>query len=156
MANANNDERGGIAARKEDAIDRTRLALDLRRSGASYRQIADALDISVATAHKRVRAGLRMVIQEPAEALLKIELDRLDAMLAGLWGGVTAGDPKAVLAAVKVETLRAKLLGLEQPQKVSIEHIVKQAAEQYELSEDETATLYEDVSRFFAEQKASG
>lgn len=116
--------------------------LDLRRSGATYRQIAAQLGISVANAHKRVTRSLDRTRREPADALRELELERLDALQEALTrvlsrahvtvsGGkviTTTGDDgkdvpllddgptvAAAVALVRVQESRRKLLGLDAP-----------------------------------------
>lgn len=94
-------------------------ALELRRAGGTYRDIATAMGISLRTAYEYVNSELLMLREltvEDAEAVRDLELSRCDAMLAGLWRtGATKGDPASVMSALKVMERRAKLLGLDAP-----------------------------------------
>lgn len=59
------------------------MALSMRRNGATYKQIAEALEISVPRAWTIVRNEIDKVLsdtQETARDVLQIELDRLDAL----------------------------------------------------------------------------
>src|SRR6266545_3744793 len=67
-------------APRVDAALRDARALELRAAGATYRQIADALQVSLATAHKAVDRGLDRTRREPAERLRQLEQERLDAL----------------------------------------------------------------------------
>jgi hypothetical protein len=140
--------------RRLAGMETARKALDLRRGGATYRQIAGAMGLSHGGAEKAVKRGLKMIVAEPAEEVLKLELDRLDGMFMGLWPGIQRGDPASVSAGVRVVARRAKLLGLDAPSKVNINLIVEQTAEQLGLTYEETAMLLTDVQAFIAEQKA--
>jgi hypothetical protein len=113
--NAVNDQR------KAQGMDTSRKALELRRGGATYRQISDALNVSVSTAEKAVKRGLRMIVAEPAEAVLRLELDRLDGAWMGLWPRIQKGEPAAVTAGVRVIERRAKLLGLDAPKELAVD-----------------------------------
>ena len=62
------------------AADLDGRCLDLRRSGATYRQIGQQLGISPANAHKRVTRSLDRTRREPADALRELELERLDRL----------------------------------------------------------------------------
>jgi DNA-binding CsgD family transcriptional regulator len=116
-ANATGGEHPQRHIGQDETIAERRLrAFKLRKSGASYRQIAEFLDVSVNTAWADVNAELlelreqtRFDVQEVRE----LELQRCDEMLMGLWAGVKAGDAKAVIAACKVSERRSKLLGLD-------------------------------------------
>jgi hypothetical protein len=115
--------------------------LDLRRSGATYRQIAAQLGISAANAHKRVTRSLDRTRREPADALRELELARLDALQEALTqvlgrkhvtvsGGKVVVDQHglpylddgpviaAAQALVRVQESRRKLLGLDAPTRV--------------------------------------
>lgn len=98
-------------------------AVELRRQGKTYAEIAQALGLSVSTATARVRAAIvraREQSAEGAEAMVYLEASRLDAMLAGLWPGVQAGDPVATSAAIRVSERRAKLFGLDGAVKIHV------------------------------------
>ena len=101
----------------ERIAERRVLALELRKAGGSYREIARQLGVDVHTAHADVNAelaALRETAVAEATELRALELARLDGMNLGLWPGVEAGSPPAVSAAVRVSERRAKLLGLDE------------------------------------------
>ena len=60
-------------------------------------------------------SALKKTRQEPAEEVRRIELARLDTMLKAIWQQVLHGKPEAIDRAIKIASLRAKLLGLEAP-----------------------------------------
>jgi hypothetical protein len=63
-------------------------ALELRKGGASYREIAATLNVDVHTAYDDVLAeltDLRSTTRHDADQLREIELQRCDTMLKGLW-----------------------------------------------------------------------
>jgi hypothetical protein len=93
-------------------------SLDFRRAGRSYREIAQELGVDVHTVHADVGAelaALRDKTAENAEQLRDLELQRADAMMAGLWPQIQAGNPPAVSAGVRVSERRSRLLGLDAP-----------------------------------------
>jgi hypothetical protein len=67
-------------APRVDAAERDARALELRAAGASFRQIADRLGVSVGTAWKCVDRGLAATRQEPSGKLRKLERERLDRL----------------------------------------------------------------------------
>jgi transposase len=67
-------------APRVDAAQRDAQALELRAAGASYRQIADRLGVSVSTAWGCVERGLDRTRREPADRLRLLELERLDRL----------------------------------------------------------------------------
>jgi len=108
----------------EDAVKRERAvkALDLRIAGATYRQIGAQLDVSEYTAYHDVQdelGRLDATLKEKAERLRDLEARRLDALTVSLHAGIRAGDPRAVLAMVRVMDRRAKLFGLDAPTRIA-------------------------------------
>ncbi|MGV9668648.1 helix-turn-helix domain-containing protein [Nocardia niigatensis] len=100
-----------------DAINRQKRvarALQLRETGANYRQISQALDISMSTAHKYVKQAMAEIVREPAESVLQLELSRCDVMLLSIWKSVTKGDLQAIDRALRIMDRRAKLTGVDQ------------------------------------------
>lgn len=107
----------------ENIADRRARAFSLRRAGASYRAISQQLSISLATAYDDVNAELMELREQTkcdAEAVREIELHRCDEMILGLWPAVRRGDPKSIMAAVRVSERRAKLLGIDAPTKQEV------------------------------------
>ncbi len=92
--------------------DQTLQALQLRASGATYRQIADVLGIDKMTAWRLVQEEAASAIQEQASEVLQLELTRLDRMQMGLWTKAIDGDVQAVDKVLRIMEQRAKLLGL--------------------------------------------
>jgi hypothetical protein len=99
-------------------------ALELRRAGVGYRQIAAALDTSVGTAWADVQAelaDLKSLASEAAEDLRELERLRLDRLLLAAMSLVEDKTVhpnlrvKAILAAVRVGERRARLEGLDAP-----------------------------------------
>jgi hypothetical protein len=101
------------------ARDREVEAIKLRRTGATYAEIAAALGYKEHTgARDAVQRGMRKALQEPADELRELEAARLDAAQAAIWPDVMLGETKAVLSLVRIMERRAKLLGLDQPIRV--------------------------------------
>src|SRR5215211_1877550 len=63
---------------RAEVLNREADALELRRNGASYPEIAERLGISVSGAAKAVKRALDRHIAEAAPDVRKLELDRLD------------------------------------------------------------------------------
>lgn len=140
--------------RKIAAMETARKALDLRRGGATYRQIADALHITVSTAEKAVKRGLKLIVAEPAAEVLQLELDRLDGAWMGLWPRIQKGEPAAVAAGVRIMERRSRLLGLDKPAKVDVRHVIDEVAAEYGLEPSEADQLFSDVTAHLATVKA--
>lgn len=106
----------------EDEViaERRAKAFSLRKAGASYRQIAQQMAVSLNTAYADIQAELlelREQTKTDAADVRDMELQRCDEMILGLWPAVRRGDPKSVMAAVRVSERRAKLLGIDAPSK---------------------------------------
>lgn len=95
--------------------DRKLKALELRKAGYDYRRIGETLGCSVTQAHRDVAAALKLTLQEPADDVRALEVERLDNMLRALWRDVSAGNHGAIDRALRVMERRAKLLGLDAP-----------------------------------------
>jgi hypothetical protein len=109
----------------EDAKKRARAnqALELRIAGATYRQIAAQLGVSEKAAYYDVQdelARLDPIIHGRAERLRELENARLDRLHVALAAGIKAGRESAILATVRVMERRAKLCGLDAPERVQV------------------------------------
>ncbi|MFD6035735.1 hypothetical protein ACFWHF_14510 [Streptomyces griseoincarnatus] len=119
----------------------------------SYRRIGEALGIAPSTAFEAVQRALKEIVQEPAEEVRRLELERLDGMYEHVLGvlerqhvTVSQGrvvrlqnpdtgqeepipDDGPILAAVttllKIQERRAKYLGLDSPSRVDLSGGVK-------------------------------
>lgn len=110
------------AQEKLPAAERRRQALDLRRTGATFRQIADTLGVTQSTAHKYVATEidrLNAASREDAERVRTLEADRLDRALLSIWPQVTRGNFGAIDRMIRIMERRARLLGLDAPNKFS-------------------------------------
>jgi len=98
-------------------------AVELRRGGQTYQQIGGQLGVSKQSAYRlvaRALAELTHKTKEVTEALVRLELERYDAMLYALWLKVEDGKESAILAALRISDARRKLLGMDAPTKTSL------------------------------------
>lgn len=101
------------------ATERQRQALELRKAGVGFQAIADRLGYSDHSgAYRAVKSALKKTLQEPADEVRALELERLDKLLLGLWPRATSGNDRAIDRVLKIMQRRANLLGLDAPQKV--------------------------------------
>lgn len=106
--------------RRLAAAERQRRALELRKAGLPYTKIAEALEYSDHTgAIKAVRAALQRTLQEPADELRRLELERCDALIKAIWRDATSGDLRAIDRVLNILHLRAKLAGTFAPTKIA-------------------------------------
>lgn len=114
MANSANRD-----TRKADRAELARQALELRKAGASHEQIAKQLKLSNrSVAWKLIKQALKQVIAEPAADVLKLELQRLDVLLLGVWSKAKSGDTAGIDRALRIMERRASYLGLDSPKSV--------------------------------------
>jgi len=111
---------GHNRARSVNIAERRAQALQLRRAGADYRAIAAAMGVTVHVAWNDVQRGLKAIIQEPAEDVRQLELERVDRLFMVAYQKALAGDLKAIDTCLRIMDRRAKLLGLDVPQKVDL------------------------------------
>lgn len=107
----------------ERAAERRREALELRKAGATYRQIGRQLHVSGKTAYKDVQRELAVIAKERgkvAEDVLGLELERLDAMQLALSRKVGGGDDRSITTALRVMERRAALVGLDKPKEINV------------------------------------
>lgn len=107
--------------RKLKAKERQNQALELRKQGYTYAEIAQIVDYaSESGARKAVKMAvkkLEKLTEHEAEEVRTLELARYDAIIKAFWPGVEGQDDKAgrvVLAAIEA---RRELLGVDAPQK---------------------------------------
>jgi len=114
-----------------EVAERRRKAVELRKAGASFDDIAVQCGYKDRSgAYRAVKAALKDITREPAEELLTLELARLDAMLLGLWADARKGNVMKIDRVLKIMDRRAKLLGLDAPTRVVVEDAeLEQAAD---------------------------
>ena len=92
---------------------RRSAALDYRLQGHSYHRIAKAMNCHPSTAHDYVVRAMKEIIpREKAEAVLEMELERLNTMQAGIYSSAVAGDVSKIECCLRIIHQRARLLGL--------------------------------------------
>ena len=102
--------------RRIAAVDKQRQALELRKAGATFQSIAQALNYATAQgAYCAVEAGLRKTLQEPADGLRRLDSERLDSLLLAIWPQARAGSLDNIEMVLKILTRKARLLGLDAP-----------------------------------------
>lgn len=101
--------------------EKVRKAIELRKAGATYDKIAEALGYENRSgAYKIVVGALRDLVQEPAKELRTLEAERLDAMTLALWTRAQKGDLPAIDRLLRIMERRARLLGLDLPLAIDV------------------------------------
>lgn len=103
-----------------DLAHRTRKALTLRLQGLTFREVAEQVGVSVATAHKYVTRALADIPKGEADTLRALECERLDALQAAYWDAALAGNLDAADRVLRIIDRRARLLGLDAPQRMEM------------------------------------
>jgi len=106
--------------RRLKALEKQRQALELRKAGADFRQIAQKLGYAGPSgAHKAVLVAIAESLREPAEAVIELEVARLDKLLMGVWSAACGGDLNAIDRVLQIEGMRCKILGMNAPTKIA-------------------------------------
>jgi DNA-binding CsgD family transcriptional regulator len=111
------------SARRLTYAERKLQALELRKGGATFQQIGDALGISKQNAHKHVMTALTAMneqIAEEASVMRTLELERLDKLWFAMYRQATQGNQGAVDRCIRIMERRAKLLGLDAPTRTEL------------------------------------
>ncbi len=107
-----------------DADERSKAieAVNLRRSGLTYREISEQTGYWTDESGAR-HAVNRLLARHETEGVAElraVECERLDALQRAVWAAAMTGDVDAVKAVLQVIDRRCRLLGLNAPQRVSV------------------------------------
>ena len=96
--------------------------LELRRAGFTFQRIAEEVGYATPSGAQRAleRVMTRNVPQAPEEFRWQ-ELDRLDRMQVALWPRAMKGDDRAIGTIVRLMERRARLVGIDAPQRIQAE-----------------------------------
>ncbi len=132
-------KRPKVDAQRIKATERQRQALELRKAGATYEHIAKELGYrGRAGAAVAITSAMRKTIQEPADDVRRIDLERLNSWLVALQPKIRTGDALSIQTGLRIMERRAKLLGLDQPIKIDASLHAKPITE---YSDEELAQL---------------
>lgn len=124
MAKSNLGRNSPTAQRRIEAKERALKALELRKKGVRYEQIAQQLGYSNrGNAHKAVMKELELLAKEcreEAEQVRDLELQRLDDLYVVAAKRVAAGSETAIDRCLRIMERRAKYLGLDAAEKVDV------------------------------------
>lgn len=123
-------------------------ALELRKAGLTYPQIAERLGYnSKEAAYQAVKAALKRLATETANSageLRTLENERLDTLHQVAWAQATENyDLAAVDRAVRISERRAKLYGLD----LNEQRQADAAAQQAELTAQTAEVIYQIITR---------
>lgn len=129
-------------------------ALELRKAGLTYDEIAKSLEMSKNGVWKAVNRVLEDVADEAkkeATGLRALEALRLDDLQKSLWARARKGDLAAMDRIIRVLERRAKLLGLDAPVKAALTD-----PEGAPVPLDARDSLFERLTRLAAGEAAAG
>ncbi len=110
------------SARSISAAEKKEKAIRLRLGGLSFAEIGRQLGVSRTMAFKYINSELKELAAKAthsAEQLRQMELLRLDKLTTSLWLKAAGGDVYAIDRVLKIMERRAKLTGIDGPQKVA-------------------------------------
>lgn len=112
-------QRGETHKARLIAWERARKAMELRKAGASYSQIAQQCGYSSPSgAYQAVKRVMARIEQESTNELRKTQYERLNQMLLVMWPRVQGGDEQAIGTALRIMDKMDRLMGTEAPTKV--------------------------------------
>jgi hypothetical protein len=121
MTTKSNADRGATSPARITQRTRAAAALKLRATGVSFAEIAAQLGYSSENAaNKAVLTALRREVHEEATQLRTLEGLRLDDLHAAAWDKAMTGDPAAIGCVLRIMERRARLFGLDAPQRVDL------------------------------------
>lgn len=115
--------RTALVSNKAGVAEQAREAYELKLAGWSHAKIAQKLGVSHGTVVNRIKAHIEVRVQPLADELRAVMVDRLDLCIERLHQQIQDDDQAGRLARnvevlVKVEERRAKLLGVDAPERV--------------------------------------
>jgi hypothetical protein len=89
------------------------LALEYRTNGFTFERIGAALGINRSAAYKLVMRGIARTIEQPAQELRTLQLERLDEMLSAVYPHARQGDIAAINKSLDILDRMNRLSGLD-------------------------------------------
>jgi hypothetical protein len=134
------------SVRRVKAVERQVMALEMRRDGKTYQQIADVLDYAgPSSAWRAVQAALQKVIEPAVHEYRRLEDSRLDALLQAVWPAAMVGDLASVDRALRICESRRRLLGLDGRAKIDVttdgQPLETHTVDYMELSDEQLRTI---------------
>ena len=128
---------------KDQQLRRESEALALRIAGATFDEVAHALKLyGRSDAHKLVTRALSRHQAEQVDEMRLVEGARLDRMTRAVWAAAVQGDVEAVRAVIRISERRARLFGLDAPQRVNISDDVDEQIRQLSAQLADDGTTY--------------
>lgn len=141
---------------KATRAERENIVFEMRKGGATFEKIGAALGVSTQRAHQlfeRKLLEVRTQTSQNAEQLRALEMQRLDDLQSFLWDKAKKGNATAIDRVLKIMERRAKLEGLDAPQRIGLggdpdaPPIKQETRNAHEFTDDELATIAASGSR---------
>ena len=130
------------------ALDGRRLlVLEARAGGATFRDIAEQLDITLSTAHRDYQMAIKLWATPMADDARQLELVRLDRLQLAYWQKALDGDYQAAGLVRQYMQDRRKLLGLDEPRKIDITATLERVAEEAGIDVEEALRDADEIIR---------
>jgi hypothetical protein len=144
----------GIKTPEPEQLDRELAVVELRREGKTWQQIADVVNYATAMgAWKAYQRACQRTLQEPTDEARRIELDRLDALQRTYWEPAVEGNLRAADFVLRVIDRRARILGIDAPQKIQAEVVNYDGTGSIDAEVDRIARIIEAAE--YAERERS-
>lgn len=95
-------------------------ALDYRKQGYSYPQIAEAMGVSMSSAFEYVDIAIKNITRERAEAVRELEIARINDLLTAFFPTAMGGDAQAAAMCVRLMERLAKIEGYDAPERMEL------------------------------------
>ena len=118
------DEKHRLTQKRLERERRRKVVAANILAGLTYREIAEALNVSLGTVAGDFRAILKAWqkhYEGDMDRWVKVQLRRLDVMLNALWSKAKDGDETAIDRVLKIMERQARLLGLDAPTDVNLQ-----------------------------------
>lgn len=110
------------ASQKLTKAEKKRKALELKKAGLSYRQVADRLGISTTSAHRYIAEALSELTKQNAELAQEyrmLQLERYEYLLTTLQTQIAKGNLGAIEKARRICDSITNLMGAAAPTKIA-------------------------------------
>ena len=149
MANARtyNPGNGASSVALTDIESRRRLIFEARKAGFAIEAIAEQFGVSTSTVANDLRvtiARVRAEVDMSAREYRSMELERLDKLQATIWTRATTGDLQAQKGVLRIMERRARLLGLDMPQRID-QDVLKSIVNKLERRGHEVGRFFEEL-----------
>lgn len=105
------------------AKEKQRRALEMRKAGASYAQIAEQVGYSDASGARRaVVTAFQEITQEPTNELRTLQVERLNHLLMIVWAKINQGDETQIDRALRIMAQMDGLMGTAAAQEMNVRH----------------------------------